>query len=295
MIVTVAFFAVFFFLTDSLLSQAEDLVISLLLNITEDERSMSKQWYIVHTYSGFEKKVKESLEGRVAAFGLTDKIGQIVIPTESVVEVRGGKKVISPRMCYPGYVLVEMDMDDYTWHVVRSTPRVTGFVGSGQTPSPLTEEEVQNILNRATTTAEKPKPKLSFERGEKVRIGGGPFANFTRRGRGSEFRSQHAEGFGDDFWALDAGGAGFRAGGKSRVAESDSRCRLDAKLRNGAQRDGEENSIDSEVAVAGGESDAGAARGHGAWSARREHHGFLQAVQRQDRQRAGRHDYSRCW
>jgi transcription termination/antitermination protein NusG len=139
----------------------------------------TKQWYIVHTYSGFEKKVKESLEGRVAAFGLTDKIGQIIIPTESVVEVRGGKKVISPRMCYPGYVLVEMDMDDYTWHVVRSTPRVTGFVGSGQTPSPLTEEEVQNILNRATTTAEKPKPKLSFDRGEKVRIGEGPFANFT--------------------------------------------------------------------------------------------------------------------
>src|SRR3984893_5216716 len=139
----------------------------------------TKQWYIVHTYSGFEKKVKESLEGRVAAFGLTDKIGQIIIPTESVVEVRGGKKVISPRMCYPGYVLVEMDMDDYTWHVVRSTPRVTGFVGSGQTPSPLTDEEVQNILNRATTTAEKPKPRLSFERGEKVRIGEGPFANFT--------------------------------------------------------------------------------------------------------------------
>ena len=123
---------------------------------------MTKQWYIVHTYSGFERKVKESLESRVAAFGLTDKIGQVIIPTESVVEVRGGKKVISPRMCYPGYVLVEMEMDDYTWHVVRSTPKVTGFVGSGQYPSPLTEEEVQNILNRATTTAEKPKPKLSL-------------------------------------------------------------------------------------------------------------------------------------
>jgi transcriptional antiterminator NusG len=138
-----------------------------------------KHWYIVHTYSGFEKKVKESLEGRVAAYGLTDKIGQIVIPTESVVEVRGGKKVISSRMCYPGYGLVEMDMDDYTWHVVRQTPRVTGFVGSGQTPSPLTDEEVQNILNRATTTAEKPKPKLTFERGEKIRINEGPFINFT--------------------------------------------------------------------------------------------------------------------
>ena len=91
---------------------------------------MAKQWYIVHTYSGFEKKVKESLEGRVQAFGLTDKIGQVVIPTESVVEVRGGKKVVSPRMCYPGYVLVEMDMDDNVWHVVKSTPRVTGFVAS---------------------------------------------------------------------------------------------------------------------------------------------------------------------
>jgi transcriptional antiterminator NusG len=140
---------------------------------------MSKQWYIVHTYSGFEKKVKESLEGRVAAFGLQEKIGQMIIPTESVVEVRGGKKVISPRMCYPGSLLVEMDMDDYTWHVVRSTPKVTGFVGSGQTPSPLSEEEVQNILNRATTTAEKPKPKLSFDRNEQVRIVDGPFANFN--------------------------------------------------------------------------------------------------------------------
>jgi len=140
---------------------------------------MSKQWYIVHTYSGFEKKVKESLEGRVAAFGLQEKIGQMIIPTESVVEVRGGKKVVSPRMCYPGYLLVEMDMDDYTWHVVRSTPKVTGFVGSGQTPSPLSDGEVQNILNRATTTAEKPKPKLSFDRNEQVRIVDGPFANFN--------------------------------------------------------------------------------------------------------------------
>ncbi len=90
------------------------------------------QWYIVHTYSGFEKKVKESLEGRVAAFGLTDKIGQIVIPTEAVVEVRGGKKVISSRMCIRAMCWWRWIMDDYTWHVVRSTPRVTGFVGSGK-------------------------------------------------------------------------------------------------------------------------------------------------------------------
>lgn len=140
---------------------------------------MAKQWYIVHTYSGFEKKVKESLEGRVAAFGLQDKIGRMIIPTESVVEVRGGKKQVSSRMCYPGYLLVEMDMDDYTWHVVRSTPRVTGFVGSGQTPTPLSDQEVENILNRATTTAERPRPKLTFDRNENVRIVDGPFANFT--------------------------------------------------------------------------------------------------------------------
>jgi transcription termination/antitermination protein NusG len=143
--------------------------------------TMAKQWYIIHTYSGFEKKVKESLEGRVAAFGLGERIGRVMIPTEDVVEVRGGKKVVSARMFYPGYVLVEMEMDDDTWHVVRSTPRVTGFVGSGQTPSPLTEQEVENILHRVTTSADKPKPKLVFERNEQVRIVDGPFANFTGR------------------------------------------------------------------------------------------------------------------
>ena len=140
---------------------------------------MTKQWYIIHTYSGFEKKVKESLEGRVAAFGLSERIGRVMIPTEDVMEVRGGKKIVSARMFYPGYVLVEMEMDDDTWHVVRSTPRVTGFVGSGQTPSPLSEQEVENILHRVTTSAEKPKPKLVFERNEQVRIVDGPFANFT--------------------------------------------------------------------------------------------------------------------
>src|ERR1700733_15716962 len=106
---------------------------------------MAKQWYIIHTYSGFEKKGKESVESGVAAFGLQEKIGRMMIPTEDVVEVRGGKKVVSSRMLYPGYVFVEMEMDDYTWHVVRNTPRVTGFVGSGETPSPLSEKEVDDI------------------------------------------------------------------------------------------------------------------------------------------------------
>jgi transcription termination/antitermination protein NusG len=141
--------------------------------------AMDKQWYIIHTYSGFEKKVKESLEGRVAAFGLGERIGRVMIPTEDVVEVRGGKKVVSTRMFYPGYVLVEMEMDDDTWHVVRSTPRVTGFVGSGQTPSPLSEAEVDSIINRVATSADRPKPKLVFERNEQVRIIEGPFATFT--------------------------------------------------------------------------------------------------------------------
>jgi len=140
---------------------------------------VSKSWYIIHTYSGFEKKVKESLEGRVAAFGLGEKIGRVMVPTEDVIEVRGGKKIISPRMFYPGYVLVEMEMNDDTWHVVRSTPRVTGFVGSGQTPSPLSEEEVQAILNRSATPTEKQKPKLTFERNEQVRIVDGPFSSFN--------------------------------------------------------------------------------------------------------------------
>ena len=106
---------------------------------------MSMQWYIIHTYSGFEKKVKESLESRVAAFGLQDKIGRVMIPTEEVVEVRGGKKMVSSRMSYPGYVLVEMDMDENTWHIVRNTPRVTGFVGSATAPPPLSEAEVDDI------------------------------------------------------------------------------------------------------------------------------------------------------
>src|SRR3977135_624711 len=102
---------------------------------------MAKQWYIIHTYSGFEKKVKESLESRVAAFGLQEKIGRMMIPTEDVVEVRGGKKLISSRMLYPGYVLVEMDMDDYTWHVVRNTPRGTGLAGSGGAAPPSAQFE----------------------------------------------------------------------------------------------------------------------------------------------------------
>src|SRR5689334_14039564 len=137
------------------------------------------KWYIVHTYSGFERKVKESLESRVRAFGLEDKIGRVLIPTEPVTEVRGGKKYTSERMFYPGYVLVEMDMDDHVWHVVKATPRVTGFVGTGQQPTPLSEEEVQHIVYRVGEAKDKPKLKVKFEKNETVRITEGPFASFT--------------------------------------------------------------------------------------------------------------------
>jgi len=146
---------------------------------SEAPRNPNMKWYIIHSYSGFERKVRESLESRVQAFGLQDKIGRVLIPTESVTEVRGGKKYTSERMFYPGYVLVEMDMDDHVWHVVKSTPRVTGFVGTGQQPTPLSEEEVQNIVYRVGESKDKPKLKVKFEKNESVRITEGPFASFT--------------------------------------------------------------------------------------------------------------------
>jgi transcriptional antiterminator NusG len=135
-------------------------------------------WYIVHTYSGFENKVAESLRTRAEAFGFSHRIGQILIPTEEVVELRNGKKVTSKRLVYPGYVLVQMEMDDDLWHAVKATPRVTGFLGGGNVPTPLTADEVNQILYRQQTSAERPRPKLSFEKNETVRIIEGPFTNF---------------------------------------------------------------------------------------------------------------------
>ena len=140
---------------------------------------LDKNWYIIHTYSGFEQKVADSLRGRAQAFGFSEKIGQILIPTEEVVELRAGKKVTSKRLLYPGYVLVQMEMNDQLWHEVKNTPRVTGFVGGGNSPVPLTAEEVNSILYRQATSAERPRPKMTFERGEVVRIVDGPFANFS--------------------------------------------------------------------------------------------------------------------
>ena len=138
-----------------------------------------KHWYIIHTYSGFEQKVADSLKSRADAFGFADKIGQILIPTEEVVELRAGKKVTSKRLLYPGYVMVQMEMNDQLWHEVKNTPRVTGFVGGGNSPVPLTSDEVNSILYRQATSAERPRPKMNFEKNETVRINDGPFANFS--------------------------------------------------------------------------------------------------------------------
>ncbi len=143
------------------------------------DESSPKKWFIIHTYSGFENKVAESLRTRADAFGFADKIGQILIPTEEVVELRNGKKVTSKRLVYPGYVLVEMEMNDALWHEVKNTPRVTGFVGGGTQPVPLSADEVNSILYRQASSAERPRPKMTFEKNDSVRIIDGPFANFS--------------------------------------------------------------------------------------------------------------------
>jgi transcriptional antiterminator NusG len=147
---------------------------------------LPKSWYIIHTYSGFERKVADSLRSRVTAFGLEDQVSNVLIPTEEVIEVKGGKRVISQKMFYPGYVLVEMEVaerggpSDEAWHLVKDTPRVTGFVGSGASPTPLSDEEVQQIVYRVeTAAADRPKPKLAYDSGETVKIVDGPFNSFT--------------------------------------------------------------------------------------------------------------------
>ena len=137
------------------------------------------KWYIIHAYSGFERKVRESLESRITAFGLQNKIGRIMIPTEPVTELRNGKKYTIERVFLPGYVLVEMDLDNDLWHVIKNTPRVTGFLGTGDNPVALSEQEVSSILFRSDSSKDKPSMKVKFEKGEQVRINEGPFANFT--------------------------------------------------------------------------------------------------------------------
>lgn len=144
-----------------------------------EERASNKRWFVIHTYSGFENKVATAIEQRAKIFGLQDRISRVVVPVEDVVEVRKGQKRITPQKFFPGYVLVEMELTDQTWHLVRSTPKVTGFVGSGTSPVSLPHEEVEEILQQMEAGAERPKPKSVFQDGDKVRVIEGPFVNFT--------------------------------------------------------------------------------------------------------------------
>lgn len=141
---------------------------------------MAKRWYVVHAYSGFEKSVQRALEERIARAGMQERFGRILVPVEEVVEMKGGQKHTSERKFFPGYVLVEMEMDDETWHLVKNTSKVTGFVGgaAGRKPTPISDKEVEAIMQQVREGVEKPKPKVLFETGEMVRVKEGPFTDF---------------------------------------------------------------------------------------------------------------------
>ena len=140
---------------------------------------MAMRWYVVHAYSGFEKSVQRNMIERIARAGMQDKFGEILVPVEEVIEMKAGQKSISERKFFPGYILVHMDLTDESWHLVKSTPKVTGFVGgSAHRPTPITDKEVESILQQVQEGVEKPKPKVLFEVGEAVRVKEGPFTDF---------------------------------------------------------------------------------------------------------------------
>ena len=145
----------------------------------EPERNPRFKWYILHAYSGFARKVRESIQSRVEAFGLQNMVGRVMIPTEPVTEIVNGKKRTVERVFLPGYVLVEMELNDEMWHVLKDTPKVTGFLGTGDKPVALSEEEVGTLLYRSESSKDKPRLKIKFEKNEQVRITDGPFANFN--------------------------------------------------------------------------------------------------------------------
>ncbi len=140
---------------------------------------MSLKWYIVHVYSGFESKVKAALEERIASSPQSEKFGEVVVPTEEIVELVKGKRKTSSRKFYPGYILVRMKLDDETWHIVTNTAKVTGFLGGREKPTPISDEEAQKILNRMEAGKLKPQPKYFFETGDEIRVIDGPFKNFN--------------------------------------------------------------------------------------------------------------------
>jgi transcriptional antiterminator NusG len=140
---------------------------------------MAMRWYIVHAYSNFERKVAESIKERAASAGLSDLFAEVLVPMEEVVEMRRGRKLSSERKFFPGYVLVKMELNDQTYHLIKSTPKVTGFLGTENKPIPITEEEAGRILQQVQEGVERPKPSVTFEIGEQVRVADGPFASFN--------------------------------------------------------------------------------------------------------------------
>jgi transcriptional antiterminator NusG len=140
---------------------------------------VAKRWYVVHVYSGFEKKVAEAVMERARAQGLEDMFEEVLAPTEEVVEMRRGQKVVNERKFFPGYVLANMEMTDESWHLVNETPKVTGFLGTGKRPTPISEAEANRILHQVKEGVERPKPSVMFEVGEQVRVSDGPFTSFN--------------------------------------------------------------------------------------------------------------------
>ncbi len=140
---------------------------------------MALKWYIIHVYSGFENKVKSALEERIASFPQPEKFGEVVVPTEEIVELVKGKRKTSSRKFYPGYILVRMELNDATWHIVNNTAKVTGFLGGREKPTPISDEEAQHILTRMEAGKLKPQPKYFFETGDEIRVVDGPFKNFN--------------------------------------------------------------------------------------------------------------------
>jgi len=140
---------------------------------------MAMRWYIIHVYSGFERKVEQAIREQAQIKGLAERFEEVMVPSEEVVEMRRGQKVTSERKFFPGYVLVKVDLDDESWHLVKNTPKVTGFLGAGGRPVPITEAEAERIINQVKDGVERPKPLISFEVGEAVRVCDGPFVSFN--------------------------------------------------------------------------------------------------------------------
>ena len=224
----------------------------------------------------------DSLRSRAQAFGFADQIGEMLIPTEEVVELRGGKKVTSKRLLYPGYVMVQMEMNDQLWHEVKNTPRVTGFVGGGNSPVPLTADEVNSILFRQQTSSERPRPKMNFEKNETVRINDGPFANFS--GKVDEINPERntLRVLVTIFGRATPGGAGFPASRKDLKENRRDETIWQRKLL-----------LSVKLQIPAGKATPAPPVGTALGSAGREHHGVLQGVQRQDLgQGSGRADHS---